>query len=116
MTPSPWNWLILAAVLLVPFQLVGVTVYFTSRKADPERARRRGLFAPAGLFFAVSLSVFLWSYFPPGMMIMADGVVNLFILVLMVAGSILNLAVSAVVMALLVRKNSTETRDTISPS
>ena len=108
MTPSPWNWLILLAVLLVPFQLVGITVYFTSRKANSEAARTRGLFVPAGLFFAVFFLLFLWSYFNPGMMFMVSGAVNLFILVLIVVGSFLNLVVSALVMAFLNRKKPAE--------
>jgi len=71
MIPGPWNWLILLAVLLVPFQRVGITVCYRSRSADPGRARTRGLFVLAGVF---------------------------------VAGSFLNLAVSAVVMSILARK------------
>ncbi len=112
MAPSPWNWLILLAVVLVPFQLVGITVYYTTRSADPERARKRGLFVPAGVFFAVFFLLFLWGYFHPGMMILASGAANLFILVLMVVGSFLNLAASAVVMSMLARKKPAEEKET----
>ena len=114
MMPSALKWIILLAVLVVPFQLAGVFVYVAAQRSDRGRARRLGLMVPAGVVFAVGLFLFLWSYFHPGMMFMVSGVVNLFILFLLVAGTFLNLACSAVVMTFLSRKTPTNRGDQIS--
>ena len=71
---------------------------------------------PAVVFFIVFFLLFLWSYLHPGMMILASGAVNLFILVLIVVGSLLNLAASAVMMAFLARRNPADEGDPNSAS
>lgn len=103
MTPSPYNWILALAIVPAPFQLVGIGVYCKVSRSDPLRARRLGLFVPAGLFFGFVSIGFLWCYFQPDMMFMAAAAANFFLLVLLAAGTILNLGCSAVLMAFLAR-------------
>ena len=53
--------------------------------------------------FLTFLAIFLWSYFHPGMLMLAEGGINLIILIVMVAGVILNLICGAVVHFILSR-------------
>jgi hypothetical protein len=56
---------------------------------------------PAAAFAVTFLAVFIWSYFHPGMMFMVNGAINLFILIVLAVGTLLNLAVGAILRTLL---------------
>lgn len=98
--------ILLVAVLLLPFQLLGVGAYFVLRKNDQQRANTAVVLVPAGTFAVTFLAMFLWSYFHPGMMFMVSGAINLFILILLVSGTFLNLAVGAIVRSILQRRKA----------
>ncbi len=106
MKPSLWNFLILLVILLAPFQIAGAVVYRMIHKTEPTRARRIGILVPAGLFFATGFVLFLWSYLNPGMMFMASAAANLFLLFLVVIGTLLNLGFSVLVFAVMGRKRT----------
>ena len=97
--------LLVFTIILLPFQLLGVAAYFILVKSNPWRARRAGVLVPAGTFFAAFLALFLWRYFHPGMLMLAEGGINLIILVVMVAGAALNLGCASIVYMFLYRKN-----------
>ena len=100
--------LLVFVIILLPFQLLGIAAYFILVKSNPLRARRAGVLIPAATFFATFLALFLWRYFHPGMLMLAEGGINLIILVVMVAGAALNLGCAAVVYLILYRRNRTD--------
>ena len=101
------KFLLVFAVILLPFQLLGAAAYFILVKSNPWRARRAGVLVPPAAFFATFLALFLWRYFNPGMLMLAEGGINLIILVVMVAGAALNLGCAAIVYFILYRRNRT---------
>lgn len=93
-------------LLLLPFQLLGFWSYSMLAKRDLPRARMAGILIPAGSFFAVFLILFLWQYFHPGMLMLGDGAINLFLLIVGVAGTVLQLAIGAILYSVFYRSNS----------
>ena len=98
--------ILLVAILLLPFQLVGLVAYSVLKKSDLDRANTAVVLVPAGTFAVTFLAMFLWSYFHPGMMFMVSGAINLFILILLGSGTVLNLAVGAIVRSILQRRKA----------
>jgi hypothetical protein len=96
--------LLVFAIIVLPFQLLGMIAYFILVKSNPLRARRAGVLVPAATFFATFLVLFLWRYFHPGMLMLAEGGINLIILVVMVAGAALNLGCGALLYFILYRR------------
>ena len=99
--------IITVAILLLPFQLVGMVVYFMLVKSDQSRAHKAVVFIPAATFFVAFLAIFLWSYFHPGMLMLAEGAINLLILIVMVIGTTLNLICGTIVRFIFSRWNGT---------
>ena len=106
------NLILLFAIFLLPFQLLGVAVYFMLVKSDQGSAQILGallvksgkrnaqiafLLVPAASFFLTFLGLFLWRYFHPGMLMLGEGAINLFILVVMAAGAALHLICGSIV-------------------
>ena len=91
------------AIFLLPFQLLGVAVYFMLVKADRRKAQIGCILVPATTFFVTFLALFMWRYFHPGMLMLGEGAINLFILVGMVAGTGLHLICGAIVYFILSR-------------
>ena len=98
------KFILLFVILLLPFQLIGVAAYFVIVKSDLRRAHIAGVLVPTITFFVTFLVLFLWSYYHPGMMIMADGAINLAILIVMVAGTALHLSGGTIVHFILYRR------------
>ena len=103
--------ILLLVVLLLPFQLVGVVTYFVLMKSDPYRADIAVVLVPAAACFAIFFLLFLWCYFNPGMMIMVDGAVNLFVLIVAVVGTALNLVCGVIVRFILRRSKGSSQED-----
>jgi hypothetical protein len=55
-------------------------------------------------FFVTFLALFLWCYYHPGMLILADGAINLAILIVLVVGTALHLVGGASVHLILYRR------------
>jgi hypothetical protein len=91
-------------ILLLPFQLLGVAAYFVLEKSDLRRAHLACVLVPAAAFFVTFLALFLWRYYHPGMLMLGEGAINLFILVVMVAGTSLHLVGGAIVHFILYRR------------
>ncbi len=100
------KFILLLVILLLPFQLIGVAAYFMIVKSDLRRAHIAGVLVSTVAFFVTFLALFLWHYYHPGMMIMADGAINLAILIIMVAGTALHLFGGAIVHFILYRRKS----------
>jgi hypothetical protein len=91
-------------LLLLPFQLLGMAAYFMVEKSDLRRAHIAGVLVPAATFFVAFLALFLWRYYHPGMLMLGEGAINLFILVVMVAGTALQLVGGGIVHFILYRR------------
>ena len=87
----------LLAILILPFQLLGLAAYLFIVKSDVRRAHITGVLVPAITFFLTFLLLFLWRYYHPGMLMLGEGGINLVILVGMVIGTTLHLAGGAIV-------------------
>jgi uncharacterized membrane protein YozB (DUF420 family) len=81
--------------------------YFMLVKSNQRRAHKAVVLIPAATFFATFLALFLWRYFYPGMLMLAEGGINLIILIVMVVGTTLNLICGAIVHSLLSRWKGT---------
>jgi len=99
--------IIAAAILLLPFQLIGMASYFMLVKSDQRRAHKAVVLIPAAAFFVTFLAIFLWRYFHPGMLMLGEGGINLIILIVMVVGTTLNLICGVVVHFILSRWKGT---------
>ena len=112
----------LLVILVLPFQVLGVIAYYVLRKSDLQHARRACVLLPPAVFFIVFFVMFLFCYFTPDMMFMVGGMINLFVLILMAIGTVLNLAAGAGVRFILDRKNGYRERgrqagdETVPPS
>jgi hypothetical protein len=93
-------------LLLLPFQLLGFGAYSLLAKKDLRRARRAGILVPPGSFFTIFFILFVWQYFHPGMLMLGDGAINLFILIVGVAGTLLQFAIGAILYSVLYRSKS----------
>jgi len=98
--------ILMLVILLLPFQLLGVAAYFVLVKSNLRRAHTAVVLVPAAAFFVTFLALFLWRYFHPGMLMLGEGAINLFILIVMVTGTPLQLAVGAIVRSILYRRKS----------
>jgi hypothetical protein len=96
--------ILMLVILLLPFQLLGVAAYFVLVKSDLRRAHISGALVPAVTFFVTFLALFLWRYYHPGMLMLGEGAINLFILIVMVAGAALNLVCGAIIHFILYRR------------
>lgn len=88
--------ILLFAIFLLPFQILGVAVYFILVKFDRRNAQKACVYVPAATFFVTFLGLFLWRYFNPGMLMLGEGAINLIILVVMVVGIVLHLICGAI--------------------
>jgi hypothetical protein len=93
-------------LLVLPFQIVGAIAYFGLAKKDLRRARIAGILVPAGSFFAIFFILFVWQYFHPGMLMLGEGAINLFILIVGLAGTVLQLTIGAFLYSVLYRSKS----------
>ena len=100
--------ILILAILVLPFQLLGLAAYSVLVKSDLRRAHLAGVLVPAAAFFITFLALFLWRYFHPGMLMLGEGAINLFILIVMVAGTALHLVGGATVHFILRRRKSTK--------
>jgi hypothetical protein len=89
--------ILLFAIFLLPFQLLGVAVYFILVKSGKRNAQIAFVLVPAASFFLTFLGLFLWRYFHPGMLMLGEGAINLFILVVMAAETALHLICGSIV-------------------
>jgi hypothetical protein len=96
--------ILMLVILLLPFQLLGVAVYYVLVKSDSRRAHIIGALVPAATFFVTFLALFLWSYYHPGMLMLGEGAINLIILIVMVAGAALHLVGGGIVHFVLYRR------------
>ena len=102
---SDWITLVLWLVVVVlPFQLVGLASYRLFKRSHIKRARRAAALLPAVACFIVFLALYMWNYYHPQGMGMVDAIGNLFLLVMLVAGSVLNLLCGLAVQFLLRRR------------
>jgi hypothetical protein len=85
------------AIFLLPFQLLGAAVYLILVKSNRRNAQIALTLVPAATFFVTFLALFLWRYFHPGMLMLGEGAISLFILVVMVAGTAMHLICGAIV-------------------
>ncbi len=90
--------------LVLPFQLLGAAAYFILARSNPYHAHLAGALIPPLTFFAVFLALFLWRYYHPGMLMLAEGAVNLVILVVMLVGTSVHLAGGAISYYILYRR------------
>ena len=95
--------IITAAILLLPFQLIGMASYFILVKSDQRRAHKAVVLIPAVTFLVTFSAIFLWRYFHPGMLMLAEGAINLMILIFLVVGTFLNLICGTIVHFILYR-------------
>ncbi len=92
---SDWTKLIiLLAVLLIPFQIIGL---IASSHTEQTSARKVGVLLPTFIFFIIFLGLYLWNYYNPQGMGLADAAWNLVLLVMLVAGTILNFLCALVI-------------------
>jgi uncharacterized membrane protein YozB (DUF420 family) len=92
------------AVLVLPFQLLGAAVYSKLVKSNVRRAHIAGVLVPALSFFVVFLTLFLWRYYHPGMLMLIEGGINLIILVILVVGTALHLVGGTIAHYILYRR------------
>jgi hypothetical protein len=90
-------------ILLLPFQLLGVAAYLVFVKSNLRRAHIAGVLGPAAAFFVTFLSLFLWCYYHPAMFMLKKGVIKLFIIIVIVAGTFSHLVGGAIVHFILYR-------------
>ena len=83
--------LAMLTVLMLPFQLLGLAAYFKLVKSNVRRAHIAGALIPALTFFVVFAALLMWRYYNPGMLMLAEGAINLIILVVLVIGTALHL-------------------------
>ena len=93
-------------LLVLPFQAVGAIAYFWLAKNDQRRARTAAAVLPAASFFILFLGLFGWNYFKPGILMLGDGAINLFVLIFGIAGTVLQLAIGAILSSVLYRRKS----------
>lgn len=99
------KFILMFAILLLPFQLLGLATFYILVKSNLRRARTAGVLVPAVSFFVTFLALFLWSYFHPGMLILANGAFNLTLLIVLIAGTALNLIAAVIVNLIFYRSN-----------
>ena len=95
---------LMLAVIVLPFQLLGVAAYYALARSNVRRAHIAGVLVPALTFFVVFLALFLWRYYHPGMFLLIEGGINLVILIVLVLGTLLHLVVGAIVHLILYRR------------
>jgi uncharacterized membrane protein YozB (DUF420 family) len=99
--------ILMLVIFSLPFQLLGVAAYFVLVKSDLRRAHIAGVIVPAATFFLTFLVLYLWCCYHSGMLMLAEGAINLFILVVMVTGTTSHLVGGAIVHFILYRKKDT---------